>query len=98
MSNPKVSKGSKPAIIGAPDYKNPKTLGQPVWAIRDKKANYLGPQGSAKKCNVEKPCTNGAGLKWDAKALGVDKAAKRDFQKAGFSTKSDAMTQFPINN
>jgi len=29
----------------------------------------------ANKCTVVKPCTSGAGLKWDPKALGVSKGA-----------------------
>ena len=34
------------------------------------------PKGSgADKCKVSKPCTTGAGLKWDPKALGVDRGA-----------------------
>ena len=53
-----------------------------VWKV-DKKAigaNKGPPAGSgADKCNVAKPCTTGAGLKWDPKALGV----------AGGATKPD---------
>jgi hypothetical protein len=37
----------------------------------------LGPPTAAKKCTVEKPCTAGAGLKWDPVALGVKKAETR---------------------
>ena len=41
---------------------------------KTKSAIWLGPpKGSgADKCKVSKPCTTGAGIKWDAKALGVN--------------------------
>ena len=40
------------------------------------------PKGSgADKCTVSKACTSGAGLKWDAEALGVKAAEKRKFFK-----------------
>ena len=49
-----------------------------IWTVR--KTNQ-GPPDAAKKCNVDKPCVAGAGLKWDPKSLGVDAAAKRSFMK-----------------
>ena len=56
----------------------------PVWVASKKGLGYKKgpPPGSgAVKCNVAKACNTGAGLKWDAKALGVGKAATRKFFK-----------------
>ena len=50
----------------------------PIWKVNKKGlgAKSGPPKGSgADKCKVSKPCTTGAGLKWDPKALGVAKGA-----------------------
>jgi len=51
-----------------------------IWEVGSIKTD-LGPPDAAKKCNMEKPCVDGAGLKWDAKALGVKAAETRKFTK-----------------
>ena len=48
------------------------------------------PKGSgADKCTVSKACATGAGLKWDAAALGVKAAEKRKFFKTPTYANSD---------
>jgi len=50
----------------------------PIWKTSKKAigAKNGPPKGSgADKCSVVKPCTTGAGLKWDPAALGVKKGA-----------------------
>ena len=51
-----------------------------VWQLNPKglAAGDSRPEG-ARKCNMEKPCATGAGIKWDAAALGVKKAETRKF-------------------
>ena len=46
-----------------------------IWVVN--KDGLGAPKPSTVKCNVEKPCTAGAGLKWDPAALGVKAAEKR---------------------
>ena len=60
--------------------KNPPPAKGGVRAKPYKKGSYKlyngPPKGSgADKCQVSKACTTGAGLKWDPKALGVEKGA-----------------------
>lgn len=47
-----------------------------IWQVGPYKHDLGAPTG-AKKCNVEKPCATGAGIKWDPAALGVKKAETR---------------------
>ena len=63
----------------------------PIWKASKKGLGYKkGQPEGAKKCNVAKPCNTGAGLKWDAAALGVKKAEKRKF----FKTETYANSQY----
>ena len=52
----------------------------PIFTPSGKKGDSRPP--GANKCNMEKPCKDGAGIKWDAKALGVQKAETRKFMKS----------------
>ena len=58
----------------------------PIWKVGPVKTD-LGPQASAKKCiakwEKDKPCADGAGIKWDAKALGVKAAETKKCAQAG---------------
>ena len=47
----------------------------------------------ANKCNMEKPCKDGAGIKWDPKALGVQKAETRKFDS---TRKNSAVARKPM--
>ena len=52
----------------------------PIWQVSKTSlgAKSGPPKGSgADKCTVSKPCTTGAGLKWDPAALGVSKGAMK---------------------
>ena len=66
------------AIVGAAPPAAFAAKAVPIWKTSKKAigANNGPPKGSgADKCKVEKPCTTGAGLKWDPAALGVKKGA-----------------------
>merc|ERR1719326_133631 len=72
------------ATLAVPAVANAAPGATPIWKVGSIKTD-LGPQASAKKCiakwEKDKPCSDGAGIKWDAKALGVKKAETRKFNK-----------------
>ena len=66
------------AVVGAAPLSANAVSATPIWKTSKKGigANKGPPKGSgADKCSVVKPCTSGAGLKWDPAALGVKKGA-----------------------
>lgn len=64
-------------VIAAPTAANAVSA-VPIWKTSKKSLGSKSgpPKGSgADKCKVSKPCTTGAGIKWDPDALGVKKGA-----------------------
>jgi len=64
------------AAVAVPAAANAAT---PFWQVNKK--GISRPQKSTEGCDALKACAKGAGLKWDAAALGVKAADTRKFMK-----------------